>query len=117
MVPVDSALWIGYFNGRSSAKTYTRGVLLGADLAVLGDLFLTDVLQGFRTDRVYRTARELLDPLDLRALSGRRIALAAAENNRALRRSGVTLRRIIEVMIPTCWNQAYSFCAESSPTR
>jgi predicted nucleic acid-binding protein len=101
MVLVDSSVWIDYFNGRSTSQTDALDVLLGSDLVVLGDLILTEVLQGLRTDEDFRSARELLDPLDLRILGGRDVALAAAEHYRALRRSGVTVRKTIDVIIGT----------------
>ena len=101
MVLVDSSVWIDYFNGRFTSQTDALDALLGSDLIVLGDLILTEVLQGFRTERDYRTARRLLEPLDVRTLGGRAIAIAAADNYRALRRSGVTVRKTIDVIIGT----------------
>ena len=101
MVLVDSSVWIDYFNGCSTSQTDALDVLLGSDLVVIGDLILTEVLQGFRTDEDFRSARELLDPLDLRILGGRDVALAAAEHYRALRRRGVTVRKTIDVIIGT----------------
>jgi predicted nucleic acid-binding protein len=101
MVLVDSSVWIDYFNGRSTPQTDALDGLLGSELVILGDLILTEVLQGFRTDKDYRTARELLEPLDVRTLGGRAVALAAAEHYRILRRRGVTVRKTIDVIIGT----------------
>jgi predicted nucleic acid-binding protein len=101
MVLVDSSVWIDYFNGRATTQTDALDALLGSDLVVLGDLILTEVLQGFRTDKDYRIAQELLDPVEMVTLGGRKIALAAAEHYRALRRSGVTVRKTIDVIIGT----------------
>jgi predicted nucleic acid-binding protein len=101
MVLVDSSVWIDYFNGRPSTQTDDLNALLGSDLVVLGDLILTEVLQGFRTDRDYHTARELLDPVEVVTLGGREVALAAAKYYRTLRRGGVTVRKTIDVIIGT----------------
>ncbi len=73
--------------------------LLGRELVVIGDLIVTEVLQGFRSDSAYRQARTLLDPLTLCQLGGREVALAAAHNYRHLRARGVTVRKTIDVVI------------------
>ena len=101
MVLVDSSVWIDYFNGHSTRQTDALDHLLGSDLVVLGDLILTEVLQGFRTDEDYRTARDLLSPLEVHTLGGRRVALAAAEHYQTLRQKGATVRKTIDVIIGT----------------
>ena len=99
MVLVDSSVWIDYFNGAVTPETDTLDTLLGRDLVLMGDLILTEVLQGFRDDADYRLARKLLDPLELRVLGGREVALRAADNYRTLRSRGVTVRKTIDVII------------------
>ena len=101
MVLVDSSVWIDYFNGTPSAECDALDGLLGRELVLIGDLILTEVLQGFRTDAGYHEARSLLEPLGFRRLGGRAVALAAAENYRFLRSRGVTVRKTIDVMIAT----------------
>ena len=99
MVLVDSSVWIDYFNGVHSPETNALDALLGQELVQIGDLILTEVLQGFRTDAGYRQARELLEPLRLRRLGGREVALAAADNYRFLLSRVVTVRKTIDVVI------------------
>ncbi|AGA89173.1 putative nucleic acid-binding protein, contains PIN domain [Thioflavicoccus mobilis 8321] len=99
MVLVDSSVWIDYFNGVPTAECDALDTLLGNELVLIGDLILTEVLQGFRTDAAYRQARTLLEPLTLCRLGGRKIALAAADHYRYLRRRGVTVRKTIDVII------------------
>jgi len=101
MVLVDSSVWIDYFNGAPSPECDALDELLGRELVLIGDLILTEVLQGFRSDSGYREARGLLEPLDFRRLGGRTVALAAAENYRFLRSQGVTVRKTIDIMIAT----------------
>lgn len=101
MVLVDSSVWIDYFNGISSAECNALDGLLGAELVLIGDLILTEVLQGFRSDRGYRKARKLLEPLRFCNLGGRAVALAAADNYRLLRLRGITVRKTIDVFIAT----------------
>ena len=101
MVLVDSSVWIDYFNGVQSPETDTLDRLLGEVPVLIGDLILTEVLQGFRLDSDYRQARELLDGLDCRRLGGRQVALSAANNYRFLRSRGITIRKTIDVIIGT----------------
>ncbi len=63
MVLVDSSVWIDFFNGSVTPQCDALDALLGRELVLIGDLILTEVLQGFRTDSGYRQARTLLDPL------------------------------------------------------
>jgi predicted nucleic acid-binding protein len=101
MILVDSSVWIDFFNGRETHQTDALDNLLGQEPVLIGDLILTEVLQGFRRDADYRKARALLDTLELRQLGGKAIALAAADNYRRLRRRGVTPRKTIDMMIAT----------------
>ena len=47
MILVDSSVWIDYFKGTVTAKTDRLDELLGRELLAIGDLNLTEVLQGF----------------------------------------------------------------------
>ena len=101
MILVDSSVWIDFFNGLETRQTDVLDDLLGQEPVLIGDLILTEVLQGFRRDTDYRKARALLDTLELRVLGGKAIALAAADNYRRLRRRGVTPRKTIDMIIAT----------------
>ena len=105
MILVDSSIWIDYFNGVGSAQTDALDQRLGIDLVAVGDLMLVEVLQGFRRERDYREARKLLGSLPQCELLGREMALRSAENYRALRKRGVTVRKSIDVIIA-------SYCIE-----
>ena len=50
MIIVDSSVWIDYFNGRETPETNKLDTLLGVEPLAIGDLILTEVLQGFRSD-------------------------------------------------------------------
>ena len=67
----------------------------------MGDLILTEVLQGFRSDRDYETAKTLLSALPFRRIGGYNIAVRSAQNYRSLRKSGVTVRKTIDIIIAT----------------
>ena len=101
MIFVDSSVWIDFFNGTSSAETNYLDDLLGKEPVGLGDLVLIEVLQGFRRDQDYMTARELLTSLTVFTLGGQEVALKSAQNFRLLRNNGVTVRKTIDVLIAT----------------
>ena len=101
MIFVDSSVWIDYFNGATNTQTDYLDGLLGKEPIALGDLVLIEVLQGFRRDRDYRIAREMLTSLRLFTLGGQDIALQSAHNFRLLRKKGITVRKTIDVLIAT----------------
>ena len=63
MIIVDSSVWIDYFNGRDTPQTDKLDELLGIELLGIGDMIFTEVLQGFRLDQDYRTAKKVLTSL------------------------------------------------------
>ena len=101
MLMVDSSVWIDYFNGCVSRETDVLHEALGDDLVLIGDLMLAEVLQGFRSDRHYRQARDLLLALQPVNLLDTAIALRSAENYRKLRRKGATVRKTTDCIIAT----------------
>ena len=101
MIVVDSSVWIGYFNGKETRETLLLDGILGIEPVVIGDLILTEVLQGFRSDRDVRRALEAMNTLVFEPMVGRDIALASAQNYRALRARGVTVRKTIDMLIAT----------------
>lgn len=106
MIVVDTSVWIDYFNGVASPHTDLLDQLLSRERLVIGDIILTEVLQGFHRDTDFRQAQALLDTLEFRPMLGREIALLSAKNYRKLRRAGVTVRKTIDVMIG-------SFCVQN----
>jgi predicted nucleic acid-binding protein len=99
VILVDSSVWIDFFNGKPTRQTDFLFERLGNEPVAIGDLMLTEVLQGFRDGRDYRTARGLLCDLPVLHIGGRDVALAAAENYRSLRSAGVTVRKTIDTLI------------------
>ncbi len=101
MILVDSSVWIDYFRGAATPQTDKLDALLGAEPIVTGDLILTEVLQGFVSERDFNQARNLFEALDIIDLGGREIAVQAVRNFRALRAHGVTVRKTIDTIIAT----------------
>ena len=101
MILVDSSVWIDYFNGKKTAQTDWLDSSLGNTPILMGDLILTEVLQGFQNDKDFRNARDLLLGIPFKSMGGRELALESAMNYRYLRKKGVTVRKTIDVMIGT----------------
>jgi predicted nucleic acid-binding protein len=106
MVIVDSSVWIDYFNGRDIPEVAKLDRLLETELLGVGDLILAEVLQGFRQDKDYQTAKRLLTSLTVFEMLGAEMAIKSADNFRDLRKKGITVRKTIDVMIAT-------FCIEN----
>jgi predicted nucleic acid-binding protein len=74
----------------------------------IGDLMLTEVLQGFDNERDFNVARKLLTTLTVVELGGKEIAIQAAKNFRVLRRLGQTVRKTTDTVIATrCIESGY----------
>jgi predicted nucleic acid-binding protein len=101
MIAVDSSVWIDYFNGRATAETDRLHEALGVQPIVIGDLVLTEVLQGFRREQAFLRAYRLLRVFPIATMLGPALAVRAARNYRTLRAAGVTVRKTIDVMIGT----------------
>lgn len=107
MIIVDSSVWIDYFNGRDTPQTDKLDELLGIELLGIGDIILAEVLQGFRLDRDYHTAKKVLTSLTVFNMLGMENAVKSADNFRALRKKGITIRKTNDVIIAT-------FCLENN---
>ena len=101
MVLVDSGVWIDFFNGTDSAEADKLNEILGLEEVVIGDLILAEVLQGFRSDKDYKAAKDVLTSLTVHDLLGRKMAVKSANNFRKLRKKGITIRKTADVIIAT----------------
>ena len=101
MILVDSSVWIDYFNGRTTDKTDWLDSALGHKEIIVGDIILTEVLQGFQNDRDFKTAQKMLLEFPFMEMVGQELAIKSALNYRFLRKNGVTVRKTIDVMIGT----------------
>jgi predicted nucleic acid-binding protein len=98
---VDLSVWIDYFNGRECPEVVYLDTILGIKPVVIGDNILTEVLQGFKGDKEYKKAKQLLTALPLFQLSNKVLAVKSADNYRALRKKGITVRKTIDTIIAT----------------
>ena len=101
MILVDSSVWIDFFRGTATPQTERLDGLLDSRALGIGDLNLTEVLQGCRFQREFNEARRLLARLQFIVLGGSDVAVQAAMNYRRLRSLGVTVRGTVDVVLAT----------------
>lgn len=101
MILVDSSVWIDYFNGVNTPQVDVLDGILGQELIIIGDLILTEVLQGFSKDTDFNTAKKVFENMPYFDLVGKKIALMSAENYRYLKKKGITVRKTVDVIIGT----------------
>ncbi len=101
MVLVDTSVWIDFFNGNTTVQTETLETLLSSTIVIVGDLILAEILQGFRENRDYQLAKQLLTELELISLCNVSYGIKSADNYRKLRKQGITIRKTIDCLIAT----------------
>lgn len=106
MIFLDSTVLIDYFNGKNTRQVELLDSVLGKELVVIGDYVLTEVLQGFKSDKEFKQAETILLSFPCFNIGGKENAIQSARNYRYLRKKGVTVRKTIDVMIAT-------FCIEN----
>jgi predicted nucleic acid-binding protein len=99
VILVDTSVWIDYFNGVENKQTESLDRILSEQSVLLGDIILTEILQGFDSDKEFRLAKQALEPLDCVHLGGKSLAIKAASNFRFLRSKGVTIRKTVDMLI------------------
>lgn len=108
MILIDSSVWIDYFNGLDTPQTSKLDMLLGVEPLCIGDLILIEVLQGFRIDKDYETAKQLLTSLSIFNILNMEIAIKSVDNFRYLRKRGITIRKTVDTIIATfCIEEKY----------
>jgi predicted nucleic acid-binding protein len=103
VIVVDSNAWADFFNGLQTPHVQRLDAALSdeEDLAVI-PIIITEVLQGFRTDTGFRSARDILVALPSIHPSVD-CHVEAARLFRSLRQRGVTVRGAVDCIIAqTC---------------
>ena len=99
MILVDTSVWIDYFNGVPTKQTDSLDRILSEQTVLVGDIILTEILQGFDSDKEFRLAKQALDPLDCVHLGGKSLAVKSASNVQFLRSKGITIQKTIDMLI------------------
>ncbi|MCL2558794.1 MAG: PIN domain nuclease [Treponema sp.] len=105
MVVVDTSVWIDYGRGTETPHTDALDYELACGNVVTGDLIQLEFLQGFRGDKDFEAAKQIMDSLIYYDMLGKDMALKCASNFRFLRKNGITIRKTADIIIGT-------FCLE-----
>jgi predicted nucleic acid-binding protein len=106
MIVADTSAWIDYVKGVKALHTDLLDYELEHSRVITGDIIITEFLQGFREETDYQIAKRMMESLEYHDFLGKENAIQAAQNYRKLRKSGITVRKTIDVMIAT-------FCIEN----
>jgi predicted nucleic acid-binding protein len=101
VILVDSSVWIDWFRGTPTPAADRLHALLGQADLLVGDIILTEVLQGFAADADFAKARAALAQFPTLAIATPDIAVIAAQNFRTLRQRGIIVRKTIDTLIAT----------------
>ncbi|NOX47675.1 MAG: PIN domain nuclease [Chlorobi bacterium] len=101
MILIGTSVWIDYFNGRANKHTDKLDDLLSMELVIMGDIILADTLQGFRSNKDFKKAKELLGNLKCYVITNKTLAIQSAKNFRQMRKNGIAIRKTIDVLIGT----------------
>jgi len=105
MVIVDTSVWIDYLMDVKNAETIWLDSWVEKAGVGLTDLILAEILQGIRTDKLFREILLELQEYMIFSSCGEDIAIRSAENYRFLRSKGLTVRKTVDSVIAT-------FCIE-----
>jgi predicted nucleic acid-binding protein len=101
-------MWTDYFNRTVTPQTDKLHSLLVSEPLALGDLILTEVLQGFAGVHEFNEARKLLTCLTVAELGGKGAAIQAARNFRTRRNLGLTVGKAVDsIMAARCIESGY----------
>jgi predicted nucleic acid-binding protein len=98
---VDTSVWIDFFVARPTQEVTRLKGLIGHEELLIGDLILTELLQGVRTDQETVLIESAFRAYPVVALVGEQAARKSAFNYRALRQPGITARKTIDCLIAT----------------
>lgn len=109
MTIVDTTVWIDYLGGTANPHTDWLDRELNQQRLGLTDLILCEILQGIRGDATFKRVRRDLSKFEVFETGGEALAVASAQNYRALRSHGHTIRKTIDCLIATyCLSEGHS---------
>jgi predicted nucleic acid-binding protein len=101
MVIVDTTVWIDHFGGVDNPETRWLDLQIDRRRLGLTDLVLSEVLQGIRDHREFKSVRRELLKFQVCATGGQGLAIEAAVNFRQLQKKGVAVPSLVDCWIAT----------------
>ncbi|MFO7970666.1 MAG: PIN domain nuclease [Desulfobacterales bacterium] len=97
---VDTSVWIDFFNGISSlSKIALHNLLETEEDICISEYILTEILQGFKDDKEFESAKRHLLNFPVCGLKVPESYIHAARLYRACRKKGVTIRKTADCLI------------------
>lgn len=108
MITADSSVWIDYLKGVDTTQSQLLDNVFNDSSRdfVLLDVVLMEVLRGYRFEHEWQLANRLLSRLAVQTAGDEKTARSAAALYRQLRKTGVTVRSPIDLLVG-------SWCVES----
>lgn len=109
MILVDTSAWIDYFNGVVNPETEYLDSILTEEPVLVGDIILSEILQGVRKDEEFDQVLSALSSFEIAKMINPDLAVQSARNYGLLRKRGITIRKTIDCFIATfcmemgCW--------------
>jgi predicted nucleic acid-binding protein len=100
-VIIDTTVWIDFFRNAKTDETDLLEAAVRRGDAALGDLILSEVLQGVDSDREFRSLKRHFSQFPIYPMLGLQYAIQSALHYRKLRRKGITVRKTIDCWIAT----------------
>ena len=101
MILADSSVWIDFFRNLDTPQTRLLEQGIRTQSIAMGDLVLTEVLQGTRDRHDLSRTLARLSTLDVIRIVDEEVAIGAARNFQLLRSRGITPRKTIDTLIAT----------------
>ena len=99
MVIVDTSVWIDFFAGKHTKNTdYLFKIIEDSDDICICGLIMTEVLQGFKSEKEYEKVKNILSGLIYLPIT-KNMFVSAAIIYRTIRKKGKTLRSPIDCII------------------
>ena len=109
MVIVDTTVWIDYWEGARTPEAQWLDAEMDRQRLGLTDIIVCELLQGVRDEAEAANAERELTKFEVFNTGGVELAKAAAQNYRALRRRGYTVRKTIDCLVATfCLREGHS---------
>jgi predicted nucleic acid-binding protein len=109
MVIVDTTVWIDYWGGANTPEAQWLDAEMDRQRLGVTDIIVCELLQGVRDEAEATTVDRELAKFEVFNTGGVELARAAAQNYRALRRRGYTVRKTVDCVIATfCLREGHS---------
>ena len=96
---VDTSAWVEFFNHGDSPLAGKVAALIADDDAVICGLVRCEILVGFKSEASFNEARNILEEFVSIDDSSSSVRNAAVDIYRACRKSGLTIRSLVDCMI------------------